>query len=227
MTVEGLRIHAVVAGSGPDLVLIHGASGSARDFTFGLLPELADRYRVIAFDRPGHGWSRCGTGRRQHRVQARLLQQAAATAGRRTPHRSGPQLWRGGGAGLGGGLPRHAGGPGAGVVAVPPLGHAPAPVLPDDHPAAWARGSGSDDHRLRAARLRERHAHLGVCAAGRAARICPAFRPRDVAAPSRDARQWRPARGAAGPDHRTCAAVSLDKRAGGKRAWHRRRPRWA
>lgn len=57
VTVDGLRVHAFVAGTGPDLILIHGASGNLRDFTFTLIPQLTDRYRVIAFDRPGLGWS--------------------------------------------------------------------------------------------------------------------------------------------------------------------------
>lgn len=55
--VNGKRIHYVEAGEGPPLVLIHGAFGSSRDFTFDLLPRLATRYRVIAFDRPGLGYS--------------------------------------------------------------------------------------------------------------------------------------------------------------------------
>jgi pimeloyl-ACP methyl ester carboxylesterase len=57
ITVDGLQVHAYVAGIGPDLILIHGASGNLRDFTFSLIPKLTDRYRVIAFDRPGLGWS--------------------------------------------------------------------------------------------------------------------------------------------------------------------------
>jgi pimeloyl-ACP methyl ester carboxylesterase len=55
--VQGTDIHLHVSGSGPDVVLIHGASGSLRDFTFDLAKRLGDRYRVIAVDRPGHGWS--------------------------------------------------------------------------------------------------------------------------------------------------------------------------
>ncbi len=57
LDVEGVRIHARVEGNGPDLVLIHGASGSTRDMAFTLLPLLKDRYRVILFDRPGLGYS--------------------------------------------------------------------------------------------------------------------------------------------------------------------------
>lgn len=45
------------AGTGPDLVLIHGASGNVRDFTFRFIDRLKDRYRVTAFDRPGLGYT--------------------------------------------------------------------------------------------------------------------------------------------------------------------------
>ena len=57
LTVGGQTVHAVVQGNGPDLVLIHGASGSSRDFTFALVDRLAADFRVIAFDRPGLGHS--------------------------------------------------------------------------------------------------------------------------------------------------------------------------
>ncbi|MEL6646211.1 MAG: alpha/beta hydrolase [Pseudomonadota bacterium] len=55
--VAGHKVHAVVIGSGPDLVLIHGSSGNTRDMTFQLAPKLAERYRVFVFDRPGLGYS--------------------------------------------------------------------------------------------------------------------------------------------------------------------------
>lgn len=55
--VGGRRIHAHVSGEGPDLVLLHGAFGSLRDFTFDLVGRLETSYRVIAFDRPGMGFS--------------------------------------------------------------------------------------------------------------------------------------------------------------------------
>jgi pimeloyl-ACP methyl ester carboxylesterase len=57
VTVDGLRVHVQVAGTGPDLMLIHGASGNLRDFTFGLMDRLTPHYRVLAFDRPGLGYS--------------------------------------------------------------------------------------------------------------------------------------------------------------------------
>jgi len=57
VTVDGHKIHYETKGSGPDLVLIHGASGNLRDFTFALMDRLAQDYRVIAVDRPGLGHS--------------------------------------------------------------------------------------------------------------------------------------------------------------------------
>ena len=39
------------------IVLIHGASTSALDFSTNLLPELSKRHHTIAIDRPGHGYS--------------------------------------------------------------------------------------------------------------------------------------------------------------------------
>ena len=55
--VEGHPVHYVQRGTGPDLVLIHGASGNTRDFTFSLVDQLTDRYRVTVFDRPGLGYT--------------------------------------------------------------------------------------------------------------------------------------------------------------------------
>ncbi|WP_055663571.1 alpha/beta fold hydrolase [Jannaschia seosinensis] len=50
-------VHAVIRGTGPDLILLHGASGNSREFTFDLIPRLEHRYRCIAFDRPGLGYT--------------------------------------------------------------------------------------------------------------------------------------------------------------------------
>ncbi len=55
--VGGAKIHVTVKGTGPDLVLIHGASGNIRDMELALGDHLTDRYRVFFVDRPGHGWS--------------------------------------------------------------------------------------------------------------------------------------------------------------------------
>lgn len=57
ITVNGVQVHVMISGTGPDLILIHGASGNALDLTVPLAEKLAEHYRVIAFDRPGLGWS--------------------------------------------------------------------------------------------------------------------------------------------------------------------------
>lgn len=57
LDVNGTRVHYVTKGTGPDIVLIHGASGNLRDFTFSLVDQLAPNYRVTAFDRPGLGYT--------------------------------------------------------------------------------------------------------------------------------------------------------------------------
>ena len=58
--VQGAKLHYYEMGTRserPSIVLIHGASGNLRDFVVSIMPELAKTHHVIAFDRPGHGWS--------------------------------------------------------------------------------------------------------------------------------------------------------------------------
>lgn len=55
--VNGRRVHYLQDGSGPDLVLLHGAGGNLREFAFDFMGRLTDRFRVTAFDRPGLGYS--------------------------------------------------------------------------------------------------------------------------------------------------------------------------
>ncbi len=82
---QGGRIHAVVRGSGPDLVMIHGANGNARDFSFDLMDRMSGEFRVIAFDRPGFGFSDDFGGPTSPIVQADLLRQAAMLLGAERP----------------------------------------------------------------------------------------------------------------------------------------------
>ena len=91
--VEGVPVHYLRAGSGPEVVLIHGASGNMRDYTFEFFGRLAERYTVTAFDRPGMGY----TGRRPRYArsirplgespveQAALLRAASACLGIERP----------------------------------------------------------------------------------------------------------------------------------------------
>ncbi len=71
------RIHAIVRGQGPDLVMIHGANGNARDFSFDLIDRMAGEFRVIAFDRPGFGFSDDFGGVESPIDQADILRAAA------------------------------------------------------------------------------------------------------------------------------------------------------
>lgn len=50
-------------GSGPDLVAIHGTLMCLEDLWLGPVPALAEHFRVVAVDRPGHGFSLRPRGR--------------------------------------------------------------------------------------------------------------------------------------------------------------------
>jgi pimeloyl-ACP methyl ester carboxylesterase len=80
--IDGVPIHLARAGRGQPLVLIHGASGNLNDMTFRLAPALAERFEVIAVDRPGHGRSGVPSGGGVSiDEQARLLRGALAQLG--------------------------------------------------------------------------------------------------------------------------------------------------
>ncbi len=58
VNVDGARLHYVDRGVGRPIVLLHGNGASIEDFeTSGVMALGADRYRMIAFDRPGFGYS--------------------------------------------------------------------------------------------------------------------------------------------------------------------------
>lgn len=83
---DGLGVHAWESGTGRPVVMIHGAGGNLRDFTYDVAPMMAQRYRAIAFDRPGFGY----TDRPAERggdpaVQARVLAAAAREMGVERP----------------------------------------------------------------------------------------------------------------------------------------------
>jgi pimeloyl-ACP methyl ester carboxylesterase len=76
--IDGIKLHVFDKGQGPTVVLIHGASGNLHDFTSSIVDKLAETHRVLAFDRPGFGYSErpagawCGPD-----CQARLIHAAA------------------------------------------------------------------------------------------------------------------------------------------------------
>jgi pimeloyl-ACP methyl ester carboxylesterase len=58
ITVDGVRLHYVERGTGTPLVLLHGNGSMIEDFqSSGLIDLAAKKYRVIAIDRPGFGYS--------------------------------------------------------------------------------------------------------------------------------------------------------------------------
>jgi pimeloyl-ACP methyl ester carboxylesterase len=62
--VDGVRLHYLEQGEGPPVVLLHGNVVTAEDFAYsGLLDLTAKSHRVIAFDRPGMGYSDRPNGR--------------------------------------------------------------------------------------------------------------------------------------------------------------------
>lgn len=56
--VNGADVHVLRQGdTGSVVVMIHGASANAREFSWSLAPRLAKTHRVMMVDRPGHGHS--------------------------------------------------------------------------------------------------------------------------------------------------------------------------
>ena len=56
--IDGARVHYLMHGEGPPVVLLHGNTVTMDDFNAsGLVDRLARNHRVIAFDRPGYGHS--------------------------------------------------------------------------------------------------------------------------------------------------------------------------
>jgi len=72
---DGVRLHVRDEGEGPALLLIHGLNGQMAHFDYGALRALSQRYRVVAIDRPGSGYSSRPGG-----VPADLSTQARAIA---------------------------------------------------------------------------------------------------------------------------------------------------
>ncbi len=75
--VEDIRLHYLEAGVGAPIVLVHGASTSLRDFQTSIFTPLSRYHRVIAFDRPGYGYSQRPAGVWPNPAyQARFLREA-------------------------------------------------------------------------------------------------------------------------------------------------------
>jgi pimeloyl-ACP methyl ester carboxylesterase len=78
ITVDATRLHYLDRGAGTPVVLLHGNGSMIADFVSSGITECTDAgYRVVAFDRPGFGYSERPRGRKWGPFeQARLLLQA-------------------------------------------------------------------------------------------------------------------------------------------------------
>jgi pimeloyl-ACP methyl ester carboxylesterase len=82
ISVDGCRLHYREAKPEGEargtIVLLHGASSNLVESMLGLGQHLAQRYRVLAFDRPGHGWSerKAGLSEAEPARQAALVAEA-------------------------------------------------------------------------------------------------------------------------------------------------------
>jgi pimeloyl-ACP methyl ester carboxylesterase len=87
ITVDGVRLHYLEKGEGPPVVLIHGNVVTAEDFVLsGVFDRIARNHRVIAFDRPGYGYSERPQGSIWTAIeQADLLQEALDQLGIERP----------------------------------------------------------------------------------------------------------------------------------------------
>ena len=82
VVVDGMTLSYVSAGSGRPVVLIHGNPGSFYDYTLAVVERLSHSYHVLAFDRPGHGYSeRHDSMDTTVEVQARIIRDALQTLG--------------------------------------------------------------------------------------------------------------------------------------------------
>src|SRR6185436_7475035 len=82
VVVDETSLNYVSAGSGRPVVLIHGNPGSFHDYTLAVVERLSQSYHVLAFDRPGHGYSeRHDSVQTTVEVQARIIRDALQKLG--------------------------------------------------------------------------------------------------------------------------------------------------
>ncbi len=55
--VNGLTIHAIQVGSGPDVVMLHGFLGNLAVWHLYMAPQMRKHFRVTTYDLRGHGYS--------------------------------------------------------------------------------------------------------------------------------------------------------------------------
>lgn len=87
LDVDGVRLHYLDRGCGVPVVLLHGNAVRLQDFVAsGLIDRLAQSYRVVAFDRPGFGFSERPRDRLwTPGAQAKLINKALVQLGLEQP----------------------------------------------------------------------------------------------------------------------------------------------
>lgn len=85
--IDGVRLHYVERGDGRPLVMLHGMAALVQDLIgSGLVDRAGERYRVIAFDRPGYGYSERPSGQLwTPEAQAALIRAALSKLGIERP----------------------------------------------------------------------------------------------------------------------------------------------
>src|SRR5499433_3375780 len=87
LEIERTKLHLIQGGTGQQtVVMLHGNAGNVQDFEYGLAELLSKSYRVIGFDRPGHGKSeRPGSKAASVEYQARMLHETLQNLGVNNP----------------------------------------------------------------------------------------------------------------------------------------------
>jgi len=83
LEIEKTKLHLIQGGTGQQtVVMLHGNAGDIQDFEYGVAELLSKSYRVIGFDRPGHGKSeRPGSEAASVEFQALLLHKTLRSLG--------------------------------------------------------------------------------------------------------------------------------------------------
>src|SRR5262245_46822308 len=83
LEIEKTNLHIIQGGTGRQtVVMLHGNAGDIQDFEYGLAELLSKSYRVIGFDRPGHGKSeRPGSKAASVEYQALMLHKTLQSLG--------------------------------------------------------------------------------------------------------------------------------------------------
>jgi len=87
LEIEETKLHLVLGGRGRQtVVMLHGNAGDIQDFEYGVAELLSKSYRVICFDRPGHGKSeRPGSMAASVEYQALMLHKTLQSLGVNKP----------------------------------------------------------------------------------------------------------------------------------------------